>query len=164
MHIFCSKTSGSRISTVLFQTTTTAKTSQKTNQTIQLITCSFVTGCTEYIQESQSIAWKCLGQKFLLPLVPFATPLQAHLMHCVTETWRCALALPADCVTLPDCTQVTHFSLPAVPEVTAKVSREQKRCFVIQNLDSYQLINLGETVTTKHGTVQSSHTHRCLQE
>lgn len=78
--------------------------------------------------------------------------------------WCCALAVPADCVTRPDCTQVTHFSLPAVPEVTAKVSREQKRCFVIQNLDSYQLINLGQTVTTKHGTVQSSHTQRCLQE
>lgn len=72
--------------------------------------------------------------------------------------------MPADCVTLPDCTQVTHSSLPAVPEVTDKVSREQKRCFVIQNLDSYQLINLGQTVTTKHGTVQSSYTQRCLQE
>lgn len=77
----------------------------------------------------------------------------------VTETWSCALVVPADCVTLPDCTEITHFSLPAVPEVTAKVSGEQKWCFVIQHLDSDQLINLGQNVMTKHGTAES-HTYR----
>lgn len=73
----------------------------------------------------------------------------------VTETWSCALAAPANRVTLPDCTEITHFSLLAIPEVVAKVRREQKWCFVIQHSDSYQLINLGRAVMTTHGTVRS---------
>lgn len=76
----------------------------------------------------------------------------------VTGMWSCASAVPADRVTLPDCTEITHFSLPVVPEVTTKVRREQNWCFVIQCLDSYQLINLGQAVTTQHRTLQS-HTH-----
>lgn len=111
-------------------------------------------GCTEHIQGSQGTTWVSERNSYrvLYPLQLFCSQFNALTP---AGTWSCALAEPADCITLPARTEITRFPLPAIPQVTAKVRREQKWYFAIQHLDSYQLINLGPTVMAKRGALQS---------